>query len=233
MKFRSGDRRAFGCLVLLAAARAASADGYIGLALGDSGTACVIAAWASSCDGDADAYEAFGGYQFNSFFALEASHIEYGGLVASPYFGIGWHSDGDATAVTAKGVVPLSERFSLFGKAGLARWSLTSYGFDSEHFGPQHGTDTTVGQYILLAGGITKNVGDPNGIYLVSEDGTHRKVRPTDNVSPGSHLYVAMKPLFQANQAIGNFFITTGWITSIVTTGTVLYNFLILVGIIK
>ena len=62
-------------------------------------------------------------------------NIEYGGLVASPYFGIGWHSDGDATAVTAKGVVPLSERFSLFGKAGLARWSLTSYGFDSDVFG--------------------------------------------------------------------------------------------------
>lgn len=90
----------------------------------------------------------------------------------------------------------------------------------------------TVSDYLLAAGGITENTGDPHRIYLVSLSGKRTKIKPDQTVPPGANIYVAKKPLFQANQFFQNFFLTTGWITTIISAASIVYNFLVLIGIL-
>jgi protein involved in polysaccharide export with SLBB domain len=92
--------------------------------------------------------------------------------------------------------------------------------------------DLTVADYLLYAGGIDENTADPKGLYLISLSGTKTKVTPDQTVPPGSNLYVAKKPLFQANQFFQNFFITTGWVTAIVGAIEIVYKFLLLVHVL-
>ncbi len=93
-------------------------------------------------------------------------------------------------------------------------------------------SDLTVADYLLYAGGIDENTANPKGLYLISLDGKRTKVTPTDTVPPGSNLYVAKKPLFQTNQFFQNFFLTTGWVTSIISAVTIIYNFLVLIKVL-
>jgi hypothetical protein len=146
MRIRSAAIRALGCLWLGTISPAVFGKAFIGVAVGDSDTdaQCQVPEWSSSCKSETDGYEAFGGFQFNDYFALEASYVDYGRLVVIPLLAVGFAPDGHATSITAKGIVPLSERFSLFGKAGMSRWELESGGFDSDRARPQNGTDPTL-----------------------------------------------------------------------------------------
>jgi polysaccharide biosynthesis/export protein len=85
--------------------------------------------------------------------------------------------------------------------------------------------DTTVKQYLLFAGGVVENIGDPNGVYLVASDGTRTKLTMDDHVPAGSNIYVAMTPLFSTNQKMQDFFVTTGWVTQILAIVTAMFNF--------
>ena len=85
---------------------------------------------------------------------------------------------------------------------------------------------STIYDYILLAGGITENKGDPNGIFLIDENKKRTSVETTDTVSPGDHIYVSQKFLFQSDQFVQNLLITTGWVTAIIAVVNTVWDFI-------
>ncbi len=83
--------------------------------------------------------------------------------------------------------------------------------------------DLTVEQYLLFAGGVNEKLADINAIYSISAGGTRTKLSLTQTVSPGTAIYVSTKPLLVINEHVQNFFLITGWVTTIVgVLGTVL-----------
>ncbi len=86
--------------------------------------------------------------------------------------------------------------------------------------------ELTVSDYILYAGGIVDNIGDPNGIFFVDEKGKKTKVNLTDPVDPGTNIYVAKNLLFKSDQFVKNFLITTGWVTAIIGVATTIIQFI-------
>lgn len=86
--------------------------------------------------------------------------------------------------------------------------------------------DLKVSDYILYAGGIVDNIGDPNGIFFVDEKGKKSKVNLTDSVEPGTNIYVAKNILFKSDQFVKNFLITTGWVTAIIGVATTIIQFI-------
>ena len=76
----------------------------------------------TGCDDKDSGWKIFAGYRFNTHFALEATYIDFGAMTATARVGTTPISaSGDATAfgVAAVGILPIGERFSLFGKAGV------------------------------------------------------------------------------------------------------------------
>ena len=73
-------------------------------------------------DDEDTAFSAFGGYQFNRYFALEGGYADFGqiesGRVGAPSL------EGDTAYLTAVGIVPITDKFSAYGKAGVHRWNL-------------------------------------------------------------------------------------------------------------
>ncbi len=74
---------------------------------------------------------------------------------------------------------------------------------------------TTVWDYILLAGGIVEEIGDPKGLYLLDSKGNKTKVSSTTEVYPGAHIYVSKKLLYAANQTLQYALITTSMVTTV------------------
>jgi OOP family OmpA-OmpF porin len=122
-------RRVLGVLVMAAAscasATALAQDGraYLGVALGQS-QADVDCSGTTACDDSDTAWKVFGGYAFNRHFALEVGYADLGEVTASvPAFG-GLPAADVAIEATAfelvgVGLLPLAERFSVYGKLGL------------------------------------------------------------------------------------------------------------------
>jgi OOP family OmpA-OmpF porin len=81
----------------------------------------------TSCDEKDTGWKIFGGVQINKNFAIEASYIDWGQLSGSGRLvGIPVSISGDATSfgVAAVGILPLNDRFSVFGKAGILMTTL-------------------------------------------------------------------------------------------------------------
>jgi OOP family OmpA-OmpF porin len=124
-------KRVLGVLVMAAAscasATALAQDGraYLGFALGQS-QADLDCTGTTSCEDSDTAWKVFGGYAFNRHFALEAGYANLGEASASvPAFG-GIPAADVAIETTAfelvgVGLLPLAERFSVYGKLGLYR----------------------------------------------------------------------------------------------------------------
>jgi OOP family OmpA-OmpF porin len=81
----------------------------------------------SSCDEKDSAFKLFAGYRVNPNFALEASYIDYG-------------------EASARGIVPLGNRFSLFGKAGVLMSDIE--GSSVGAFGPASASESETGLHI-------------------------------------------------------------------------------------
>lgn len=105
---------------------------YAGISLGQAelkgfcndvqGIAASVAGTVSSCDEKDSMFKFFLGYRVNRNFAIEGSYIDYGDASATGQsFGVPFSVSADATAfgVAALGIIPLGDRFSLFGKFGL------------------------------------------------------------------------------------------------------------------
>lgn len=94
----------------------------VGISYLKSDEACPGAAAGAACDDKATTWKIFGGYQFNSYLGIELGLSDMGDWPAS-VTGLG--------AATAKlrvfetvfvGTLPLSQRFSIYGKGGIYQW---------------------------------------------------------------------------------------------------------------
>ncbi len=88
-----------------------------------------------SFDGDSTSYGFRGGYQIGTYFALELKHQIYGEYTNS-YIDdfddtIRDTTEAKATSLGIKGIVPMSDSFSVVGRVGLAKWDLDYRSTDS------------------------------------------------------------------------------------------------------
>lgn len=90
---------------------------------------------AGATDSTDSAWKAFGGYQFNKYFAVEGGYIDLG---KASVFGLSF--DSKAWQAAAVGSLPITPQFALTGKLGLARTET-----DVSLFGTDHNNDPTYG----------------------------------------------------------------------------------------
>lgn len=84
----------------------------------------------------------------------------------------------------------------------------------------------SVADYLLLSGGIDPIRGNLGKIYFLAESGSRQSAELTSPVEPGAHIYVGKKWLFAADDVAQNVFITTAWVTTIVTAVTTVLDFI-------
>ncbi|MEN8169451.1 MAG: outer membrane beta-barrel protein [Pseudomonadota bacterium] len=157
---------AFAALGLSTACYAAEPGGYIGISLGqstmDSGVSGVTGT--GSLEEDGNPYKVYGGYNFGNNWSVEGSYINLGvvttlSLNSGDTFnyegityitlvdGVRFELDGSVITLGAKYTAQLNNKFSVYGKASLA-----SYSVDNTLTAPtgsstdnNSGTDITVG----------------------------------------------------------------------------------------
>jgi hypothetical protein len=110
---------------------------YLGAPVGrsDAKDACkpptVTGFVVTACDDKDTSWKVFGGYQFKRNFALEAGYIDFGKMTPSgTVLGIpvSLRAEADAFELLAVGTLSLTDRFSLYRKAGLFRWDVDARG---------------------------------------------------------------------------------------------------------
>lgn len=119
-----------GVATTLAAPFASAQQFYLGASVGssDADDANAIPALITSgtVDGSDSGTKIFGGYQFTQNFAVELAYVDLGKLGYSGMFGPLAVTNGSVKtsgfAVSAVGMLPLNQSFSLFGKAGIYSW---------------------------------------------------------------------------------------------------------------
>ena len=82
----------------------------------------------SSCDETDTGWKLYGGIRVNKNFNIEFSYINWGEISSTgTLIGIPVRATGEATSfgAAAMGILPLNERFSLFGKAGILMTDLS------------------------------------------------------------------------------------------------------------
>ncbi|MGY0560447.1 MULTISPECIES: outer membrane beta-barrel protein [unclassified Luteimonas] len=72
-------------------------------------------------DDEDTAFSVFGGYQFHRNFALEAGYTDFGKLKPD---GGGIALEPSSVYLSAVGILPFTDKFSGYAKAGLQRWDL-------------------------------------------------------------------------------------------------------------
>jgi len=126
-------------LSILALPAAASAGGYIGLSVGQSS---IDSSDFSDFDKDTS-FSITGGYKFNQYFAMEASYIKLGDFEdgIAPV----WTIEVDGINFAAVGIIPVNERFDIFGKVGVFVWeaNLKEAGFGK--LSSEDGSDISIG----------------------------------------------------------------------------------------
>lgn len=93
-------------------------------------------------DDEDTAFSAFGGYQFNRYFGLEAGYADFGKLEPR---GVGADLEANSVYLTAVGSMPITDRFSAYAKAGFQRWDLDTAIPDAIGNRDDSGTDPTYG----------------------------------------------------------------------------------------
>jgi OOP family OmpA-OmpF porin len=134
---------------LCAFAGAASAQGYIGAGAGLT-TVDVCADLNGpgiSCDDEDTGIKIFGGYKFSPNFAVEGLVANLGEVTASGPGGSG-SVEVDGFGAAAVGIIPLGERFDLFGKVGAFTWDASGSGLG----------DSADGTDIMLGAGVGWNL---------------------------------------------------------------------------
>lgn len=91
---------------------------YVGGSVGQSKIDCDTSGIpGASCDDSDTAFRIFGGYQFNKNFAAELGYNEFGEAKASAG-GVSVTGEAKGFDLVAVGILPLNEKFSVFGKLG-------------------------------------------------------------------------------------------------------------------
>lgn len=106
-----------------------------------------------SCDSEDTAWRLFGGYQLNTNLALELGYTDLGEVSAT---GPGGSASAEATAleVSALGMFPIAEGFSLYGKAGVYRGEVDASGPGGS--ASEDNTDFTLGAGVQFD--MTRNI---------------------------------------------------------------------------
>lgn len=78
-------------------------------------------------DDEQDLYGVSAGYQFNRFFALEADYVDFGKFGEDDV-----RSDLKGLSLSAKGRLPLTEAFGIYGKVGAFASDMEVSAFDEE-----------------------------------------------------------------------------------------------------
>jgi OOP family OmpA-OmpF porin len=174
---------AIASLAFGAAAHADVAPGYYaGLSLGQ-GSIDV-----EGLDESDTAFKLFGGYTFNEYFAVEASYIDGGSPEKSvAMFGLRSAISADVSAlnVSAVGRLALNDAFTLFGKAGLARYEVDgSIRVEDDWFGDWYemsfedsGTELSFGvggEYSFGQFGLRAEYESIEDLSVLSIGGTYR-----------------------------------------------------------
>ena len=145
----------FACvaIMLFAVAGTAAAQGYIGAGAGlttmdlcdDLGGIGL-----TSCDDKDTGMKIFGGFKFNQNLGLEASWVDLGEVSAT---GPGGTATGevDGFGLAVMGMIPLNEKFGLFGKVGAYMW-------DSTVSAPGFGSVSDDGTDIMFGAGVNWNL---------------------------------------------------------------------------
>ena len=105
------------------------AQPYVGASFGQSDIDESVAAGlitSGTVDGEDTGFKIFGGYQLNRNFALEAAYVDLGeASYSGSFFGApvtGGKVEISGINLSAVGILPLAEKFSLFGKLGMFLW---------------------------------------------------------------------------------------------------------------
>src|SRR3546814_18173329 len=93
-------------------------------------------------DDEDTAFSAFGGYQFNQWFGLEAGYADLGELEPGV---AGQSLEASSAYFTAVGTLPFTDKFSGYAKAGFQRWDLDTSIPGLAGTGDDGGTDPTYG----------------------------------------------------------------------------------------
>lgn len=101
-------------------ASAQEANFYVGGSLGQMEAKEACDGVIISCDDKDTAWRIFAGYRFHPNFAVELGYADLGEVSASAP-GINASVEATALDLAAVGIVPLGDRFSLFGKIGVYR----------------------------------------------------------------------------------------------------------------
>jgi OOP family OmpA-OmpF porin len=124
---------------LLALPPAAFADrafylgGNMGRSDSDASLADIGTGLVGSVDHTDTGWSLFAGYRFNAFLGVEGGYADLGSNSVNAVFAgsgtaLGGKGDLSAWNVVGIGSFPLTNRFSLFGKAGVARWKVKGSG---------------------------------------------------------------------------------------------------------
>jgi len=114
----------------MAQSRPADAGWYVGLSVGQSQAADTCEG-IPGCDDKDTAFKIFGGYQVNRNFAIEGGYTDLGKVtinVSGPGGNLNANIKANAWEVVGVGMLPLADRFSLFGKIGLYRGEVEGTG---------------------------------------------------------------------------------------------------------
>lgn len=121
---------------------------YVGVGVGGAEArdlcSAVTSVGATSCDEKDRTWKVSAGYRFHRNVALEAGYADLGKFTA----GIGTVSlraDVTAFEMLAVGIIPVSQAFSIYGKAGLARWDIDGTVTGTTFTSSDRGTDFTFG----------------------------------------------------------------------------------------
>ncbi|GAB2714713.1 porin family protein [Halomonas garicola] len=102
---------------------------YLGAGIGhakvDNDTLNDLDRLGASTDDSDTAYKLFAGYQFNPYFAVEASYVDFGEFTASASNRVGFADasleiDGFTAALVGK--LPIEGGFGVYGKLGMIAW---------------------------------------------------------------------------------------------------------------
>ncbi len=96
----------------------------------------------NNCDDDDTAWKIFGGWELNPNIAFEAAYADFGEISGS-IGGSSVRTEADGWSLSAKGILPLNEKFDVFGKLGMIIWDVDGGGAASR--GDDDGTDLMFG----------------------------------------------------------------------------------------
>jgi len=109
---------------------------YFGGTIGpsDGSTYC---SGTSNCEDSDSAWKLFGGYRLSERLSIEGAYVSLG-----DFYKKGENSDISALTANAVGTIPVTEKFDIFGKLGVMRWSSDNTDDDESGFGVTYGIGT-------------------------------------------------------------------------------------------